>query len=145
ASRMGNGPSFHTARKLHGLRDQKWHNKWHKKVPLGTALGANTFGGASRAKGIVLGKAGFEAQQPHSAIRKHVRIQLIKNGKKVADFVPKYGGLNFTEGNDEVLVDGFGHKGHAAGDVPGVRFKAVKVADVSLLPNTKAKKKKKKK
>ena len=35
--------------------------------------------------------------------------------------------------NDEVLVAGFGRKGHAVGDIPGVRFKVVKVANVSLL------------
>ena len=34
--------------------------------------------------------------------------------------------------NDEVLVAGFGRKGHAVGDIPGVRFKIVKVANVSL-------------
>jgi len=28
---------------------------------------------------------------------------------------------------DEVLVAGFGRKGHAVGDIPGVRFKIVKV------------------
>merc|ERR1711899_375281 len=36
------------------------------------------------------------------------------------------------EENDEVLVAGFGRKGHAVGDIPGVRFKIVKVANVSL-------------
>ena len=30
--------------------------------------------------------------------------------------------------NDEVLVAEFGRKGHAVGDIPGVRFKVVKVA-----------------
>ena len=34
--------------------------------------------------------------------------------------------------NDEVLVAGFGRAGHAVGDIPGVRFKVVKVANVSL-------------
>jgi small subunit ribosomal protein S23e len=29
------------------------------------------------------------------------------------------------------LVAGFGRKGHAVGDIPGVRFKIVKVANVS--------------
>jgi len=40
--------------------------------------------------------------------------------------------LNFTDENDEVLIAGFGRKGHAVGDIPGVRFKVVKVAGVSL-------------
>lgn len=38
-------------------------------------------------------------------------------------FVPRDGCLNHIEENDEVLVAGFGRKGHAVGDIPGVRFK----------------------
>lgn len=66
---------------------------------------------------------GVEAKQPNSAIRKCVRVQLIKNGKKITAFVPRDGCLNHIEENDEVLVAGFGRKGHAVGDIPGVRFK----------------------
>jgi small subunit ribosomal protein S23e len=36
------------------------------------------------------------------------------------------------EENDEVLVSGFGRSGHDVGDIPGVRFKIVKVSGVSL-------------
>jgi small subunit ribosomal protein S23e len=77
--------------------------------------------------------SGIEAKQPNSAIRKCVRVQLIKNGKKVAAFVPNDGCLNFIDENDEVLISGFGRSGHAKGDIPGVRFKVVKTAGVSLL------------
>lgn len=45
-----------------------------------------------------------------------------------------------SQENDEVLVAGFGRKGHAVGDIPGVRFKVVKVANVSLLALYKGKK-----
>uniref|UniRef100_A0A5F9D7U4 Small ribosomal subunit protein uS12 n=1 Tax=Oryctolagus cuniculus TaxID=9986 RepID=A0A5F9D7U4_RABIT len=85
-------------------------------------------------------RKGVEAKQPNSAIRKCVRVQLIKNGKKITAFVPNDGCLNFIEENDEVLVAGFGRKGHAVGDIPGVRFKVVKVANVSLLALYKGKK-----
>ncbi|GCC21888.1 hypothetical protein chiPu_0000270 [Chiloscyllium punctatum] len=123
---MGKCRGLRTARKLRNLRrDQKWHDKQYKKAHLGTALKANPFGGASHAKGIVLEKVGVEAKQPNSAIRKCVRVQLIKNGKKITAFVPNDGCLNFIEENDEVLVAGFGRKGHAVGDIPGVRFKVV--------------------
>ena len=90
----------------------------------------------------MLEKVGVEAKQPNSAIRKCVRVQVIKNGKKkkITAFVPNDGCLNFTEENDEVLVAGFGRKGHAVGDIPGVRFKVVKVANVSLLALYKGKK-----
>jgi small subunit ribosomal protein S23e len=50
--------------------------------------------------------------------------------------------LNYIDANDEVLVAGFGRKGKAVGDLPGVRFKVVKVAGVSLLALYKEKKEK---
>lgn len=179
--------------------------------------------------------SGIEAKQPNSAIRKCARVQLIKNGKKIAAFVPNDGCLNFVEENvsvwglwavvvacvcrvvgsirclmerlehapgkrcvrsgdrpcclmvatpwrqrffhrrkvhplllharppshartrahthtrthtapctrqDEVLIAGFGRRGHAVGDIPGVRFKVVKVAGVSLLALFRGKKEK---
>merc|ERR1712007_51103 len=105
---MGGKPSgLRTARKhVKNRREQRWHDKEYKKAHLGTRWKANPFGGASHAKGIVLEKVGVEAKQPNSAIRKCVRVQLIKNGKKITAFVPKDGCLNFVEENDEVLVAG---------------------------------------
>jgi small subunit ribosomal protein S23e len=103
---------------------------------------ANPFGGATMATGIVIEKIGIEAKQPNSAIRKCVRVQLIKNSKKIAAFVPNDGCLNFVDENDEVLVAGFGRSGHAVGDIPGVRFKVVKVGGISLLALFKGKKEK---
>jgi ribosomal protein uS12 len=94
-----------------------------------------------RTEGRVLtSQVGVEAKQPNSAIRKCVRVQLIKNGKKVTAFVPNDGCLNFTDENDEVLISGFGRRGKAKGDIPGVRFKVVKVAGVGLLALWKEKK-----
>ncbi|RID58821.1 hypothetical protein BRARA_F02089 [Brassica rapa] len=51
-------------------------------------------------------------------IQKAKRIQLVKNGKKIAAFVPNDGCLNLIEPNDEVFISGFGRKGHAVGDIP---------------------------
>ena len=90
----------------------------------------------------MLEKIGIEAKQPNSAIRKCARAQLIKNGKKIAAFVPRDGCLNFVDENDEVLIAGFGRKGHAVGDIPGVRFKVVKVSGVALLALYREKKEK---
>lgn len=56
--------------------------------------------------------------------------------------VPNDGCLNFIDENDEVLLAGFGRKGRAKGDIPGVRFKIVKVSGVSLLSLWKEKKEK---
>ena len=74
----------------------------------------------------MLEKIGVEAKQPNSDIRKCVRVQLIKNGKKITAFVPNDGCLNFIEENNEVLVAGFGRKDHAVGDIPAVRFRLSK-------------------
>uniref|UniRef100_A0A8C5P9J9 Small ribosomal subunit protein uS12 n=1 Tax=Leptobrachium leishanense TaxID=445787 RepID=A0A8C5P9J9_9ANUR len=71
-----------TARKLRNHCHEQKHDKQYKKGHLVTALKANPFGGASHAKGIVLEKVGVEAKQPNSAIRKCVRLQLFKNGKR---------------------------------------------------------------
>jgi hypothetical protein len=43
---------------------------------------------------------------------------------------------------DEVLIAGFGRRGHAVGDIPGVRFKVVKVSGVALLALFRGKKEK---
>lgn len=56
--------------------------------------------------------------------------------------VPNDGCLNFVDENDEVLLSGFGRKGKAKGDIPGVRFKVVKVSGVGLSALWKEKKEK---
>merc|ERR1719174_1952353 len=131
---MGKCQGIRAGRKLRNHRRvQRWANKEYNKSHSLTAMKANPLGGASMAKGIVVEKIGIEAKQPNSAIRKCVRVQLIKNGKKIAAFVPRDGCLNYIDENDEVLIAGFGRRGHAVGDIPGVRFKVVKVSGVSLL------------
>merc|ERR1712037_968832 len=142
---MGSGKprGVNAARKLRTVRRvNRWANKRFKKAHLGTQFKCNPFGGSSHCKGIVLEKIGIEAKQPNSAIRKCVRAQLIKNGKKIAAFVPRDGCLNFIDENDEVLIAGFGRKCHAVGDIPGVRFKVVKVSGVALLALYREKKEK---
>lgn len=86
---MGKGKprGLNAARKLrNNRREQRWADLSYKKRALGTAFKSSPFGGSSHAKGIVLEKVGVEAKQPNSAIRKCVRVQLIKNGKKVTAF-----------------------------------------------------------
>lgn len=108
---MGKPKGIRTARKLKKHRqEQRWNDKRYKKTNLGTRWKADPFGGACMAKGIVLEKmynylciplnfnfSGVEAKQPNSAIRKCVRVQLIKNSKKITAFVPNDGCLNFIE------------------------------------------------
>ena len=88
---------------------------------------------APAAEGIVLEKVGRESKQPNSAIRKCVRVQLRKNGKVITAFLPGDGALTFIEEHDSVVVEGIGGaKGRAIGDLPGVRWKVIKVNGTSL-------------
>lgn len=99
--------------------------------------------GAHMGKAIVLEKVGIEAKQPNSAIRKCVRVQLIKNGKQVTAFCPGDGAIKFIDEHDEVLIVGMGgRKGRSYGDLSGVRFKVVAVTDISLNELIKGKKEK---
>lgn len=83
----GKPRGLNAARKLvQARKDGRWADLHYKKRLLGTAYKSSPFGGSSHAKGIVLEKVGVEAKQPNSAIRKCVRVQLIKNGKKVTAF-----------------------------------------------------------
>jgi small subunit ribosomal protein S12 len=85
------------------------------------------------ARGIVLEKVGVESKQPNSAIRKCVRVQLIKNGRVITAFLPGDGALNVVDEHDEVIVEGIGgSRGRSMGDIPGVRWKVIMVNGVSL-------------
>ena len=89
--------------------------------------------GSSQARGIVLEKVGIEAKQPNSAIRKCVRVQLIKNGRQATAFCPGDKAITFIEEHDEVLIEGIGgRKGRSMGDISGVRYKVIQVNGVSL-------------
>ncbi len=89
--------------------------------------------GAPMARGIVIEKVGIESRQPNSALRKCVRVQLVKNGKVVTAFVPWDGGITFIDEHDEVIIEGIGGtRGRSMGDLPGVRYKVVAVNGVSL-------------
>lgn len=72
-------------------------------------------------------RSGIEAKQPNSAIRKCVRVQLIKNGKKLAAFVPRDGCLNFTDENVSLLLPPSAHIGDIYGIVVlDIRYRAEK-------------------
>ena len=119
------------------LRAKKKHQRWaistYKRRELGLDKKANPLAGSPQARAIVLEKVGVEAKQPNSAVRKCVRIQLIKNGKTVTAFLPRDGAMNFIDEHDEVHVEGMGAtQGGAMGDIPGVRYKVFKVNGISL-------------
>ena len=89
--------------------------------------------GASQAKAIVLEKIQVEAKQPNSAMRKCARVQLVKNGKQITAFMPGDGAQKLINEHDEVIIECIGGKmGRAMGDIPGVRWRVIKVNDQSL-------------
>ena len=111
----------------------RWSNKYYKRRMLMLDKKANPLEGAPQAKAIVLENVGIESKQPNSAVRKCVRVQLIKNGKTITAFLPKDGALNFVDEHDEVMLEGIGGSmGGAMGDIPGVRWRVFKVNGVSL-------------
>ncbi|MCE2509171.1 MAG: 30S ribosomal protein S12 [Nitrosopumilaceae archaeon] len=112
---------------------QRWAISSFKRRKLGIDKKADPLAGAPQGRGIVLEKIGVAAKQPNSAVRKCVRVQLIKNGKSVSAFLPRDGALNFIDEHDEVHIQGMGAtQGGAMGDIPGVRFKVFKVNGTSL-------------
>ncbi|MFA7622928.1 MAG: 30S ribosomal protein S12, partial [Candidatus Methanomethylophilaceae archaeon] len=82
---MGRG--LHTARKLRtDGQSRRWLDRKYKKRVLKLREKSDPLEGSSQAKGIVLEKVGIEAKQPNSAIRKCVKVQLIKNGRQITAF-----------------------------------------------------------
>ncbi len=129
---MGRG--LFAARKLIENRKKfRWSDRRYVRRILGLAAKADPLEGAPMARGIVLEKIGIEARQPNSAIRKAVRVQLIKNGRQITAFCPGDGAINFIDEHDEVIVEKIGGRmGRSMGDIPGVRYKVVMVNDTSL-------------
>jgi small subunit ribosomal protein S12 len=125
---------LHTARKLKDDRQSsRWSDRYYKKRALHLKEKADPLEGSAQGRGIVLEKVGVEAKQPNSGIRKCVKVQLIKNGRQITAFAVGDGAINFIDEHDEVLVEGIGGRmGRSYGDIPGVRFKVIKVNNVSL-------------
>ena len=125
---------LNTARKLSLDRQRhKWSDRYYKRRTLHLKERSDPLEGSAQAKGVVLEKVGIEAKQPNSAIRKCIKIQLIKNGRQITAFAVGDGAINFIDEHDEVLVEGIGGRmGRSYGDIPGVRFKVIKVNNVSL-------------
>jgi len=132
---MGNkSRGLQAAKSLKARRkESKWHNKWFVKRILKLKEKADPLEGASQASGIVLEKVQLEAKQPNSAMRKCVRVQLIKNGKQLTAFCPGDGASKLIDEHDQVVVECIGGKmGRSKGDIPGVRWQVIKVNDQSL-------------
>lgn len=122
------------ARKLKKDRQKaRWKKTNYRSRVLGLRAKKDPLGGAPQAKGIVLEKRVVEQKQPHSGLIKCVRVRLIKNGKQITAFVPKTGAINCIAEHDQVTVGGMrGSQGGSVGSISGVKWKVLKVNDISL-------------
>jgi small subunit ribosomal protein S12 len=127
-------PGEFSARKLKLKRKKfRWSDRYYRRHALRLDIKSDPLQGAPMGRGIVLEKVGIESRQPNSAVRKCVRVQLIKNGKVVSAFLPGDGALNFVDEHDEVLISGIGGpRGKAYGDLPGVRYQVLALNNVAL-------------
>lgn len=125
---------LYTARQLQkSAKRRRWSDRRYKTRMLNLREKSDPLEGSAQARGIVLEKVGIEAKQPNSGIRKAVKVQLIKNGRQITAFAVGDGAINFIDEHDEVLVEGIGGRlGRSYGDLPGVRFKVIKVNNISL-------------
>lgn len=125
---------INAAKKLMKRRSQSnWLSRAYKNKILNLKVKADPLEGSSQAKGIVLEKVQIEAKQPNSAMRKCVRVQLVKNGKQITAFCPGDGASKLIDEHDEVIVECIGGKmGKTKGDLSGIRWHVIKVNDQSL-------------
>ncbi len=137
-------PGLYTGRKiLKSHQNKQWRDKWYKKRILKLKERFDPLEGAPQARGIVIEKVGIEAKQPHSGIRKCVKVQLIKNSRVVTALAPRNTAISYIDEHDEVEIEGIGGRmGRAYGDLSGVRYRVTKVNGISLIELVKKRKEK---
>lgn len=89
--------------------------------------------GSPQAKGIVIDKRVVEQRKPTSGLLKCVRVQLVKNNIQVTAHVPGNHAIEHVNEHDEVVVEKIGGaQGGPKGTMVGIKFKVIKVNNVSL-------------
>ena len=123
----------HATKLLKNRKKFRWKSRKYKVRALNLFKKSDPLGGKNQAKGIVIEKIQKEAKQPNSAMRKCCKVQLIKNAKVVTAFIPGNLAQKFIDEHDEVMIERIGGKqGRSMGDIPGVRWKVIKVNDQPL-------------
>jgi small subunit ribosomal protein S12 len=125
---------LNAGKKLKQKRKQsRWQERLYKRRILHLKEKSDPLEGTSQAKGIVLEKVQLEAKQPNSAMRKCVKVQLIKNGRHITAFASGEGAIKLIDEHDEVIIECIGGRmGRSKGDLPGVRWKVLKINGQSL-------------
>jgi small subunit ribosomal protein S12 len=120
-------------KKMNDRKKFRWKSRKFKVQILDLYAKSDPLAGANQAKGIILSKFQKEAKQPNSAMRTCCKVQLTKNGKQVSAFIPGNLAQKFVDEHDEVMIERIGGKqGRSKGDIPGVRYKILKVNDQPL-------------
>ena len=120
-------------KKMKDRKKFRWKSRKFKVRTFNLYAKSDPLEGANQAKGIVLSKVQKEAKQPNSALRKCCKVQLTKNGRQVTAFIPGNLAQKFIDEHDEVMIERIGGKqGRSKGDIPGVRYKVLKVNDQPL-------------
>ena len=116
--------SLENKRKKWKKKDRRWKKKMSGRMH---DTGADLLEGSPQGKGIVLEKRVVTAKQPHSGLRKCVRVQLIKNGKQLTALAPRDGAIKF------ITVEGIGGaQGGPKGDLWGVKYRVTHVNGIAL-------------
>ena len=128
------GRGLGAGKKLQERRKKaRWQDKYYLRKAKGLKKKSDPLRASHQGKAIVLQKVQIEAKQPNSALRKCIRCQLVKNGRKITAFVPGNNAIKFVDEHDEVLVESIGgSKGRSKGDLSGIRWQVLKVNDQSL-------------
>ncbi len=136
-------PGLFSARKLRQRRKKfRWRKEEYKRRVL-QLWKKDPFEGAPLARGIVIEKRTVEQRKPSSGLIKAVRVQLIKNNKRVTAFVPGEGAIEFINEHDEVLLAKLGgSQGGPIGTMWGIKYKVIAVNGVALSEILKGKKQK---
>ncbi len=125
---LGSGRKLKRARKKF-----KWSDQYFTKRALDLKKESDPLSASHQANAIVLEKVQIEAKQPNSALRKCIKCQLVKNGRKITAFVPGDNAIKFIDEHDNVIVECIGGaKGRSKGDLSGIRWQVLKVNDQSL-------------
>jgi small subunit ribosomal protein S12 len=122
------------ARKLKKERKKfRWKKSTYRIRTLKLREKMDPLEGAPMARGIVLEKRVVEEKQPSSGLIKCARVRLVKNGKQVTAHVPRNAAINSIAEHDQVVIVGVGgSQGGPVGCMPGIKYKVIKVNDVSL-------------
>ena len=143
---MANKPrGLRAGKKLKKRRKQfKFAKKDLLKMKTKQYRKTDPFEGSPLARAIVLQKMEVEVKQPHSGLRKCIKAQIIKNGRTVTAYAGRGPGcIKHIDEHNEVVLERMGApQRRAFGDMPGVKFRVVKVNGVSIVEIAKGRKEK---